>query len=541
MPVKTAKITDFSKQREIAAGGEGKIYEHPSDKNKVVKIYHQARKPDFVKHLEKLTKLNNSGMFVAPKDIFVDNSGKCIGFDMDYVDFNNYFLFNNLFNKGFCNTHGITIQIKHHLLKILAGCLEDLHKLGIVIGDLNQYNLFFTRQGKILFVDVDSYATNNQPHSGVLLDDIRDWTTTDINDKTDIWAYDILAFWSTTYCHPYKWVVPGNKESLEVRVKANKSILTPIKDIKIPALYEAPQGDVLKQFTEIFSGRRYLVSFTGTYTPVSTVVKQQITSQSLSIEEINTNVTNINVCENYYAVKTATGWLLVDASFKGRVRSKSITQCDELYPANNGNFVYRIKDKIFSGDGKTFSQEFYQPVFMYNNGYLCAIEYPLDTQWNFDIHNQLGGLDNTMTKVFAKSIVKRQSLIQNFGSQKYMNVPLRNKYTMFTVPNGTKDGIYANGYYSIEYKNKSQVKFEVRNVYNTDTIDFDYLPHIAVKPNGNKFFVFVPENGYIDVYQDGHILTKFDCNVCTRDSKLYQTTAGLLLLENNTLYLLNTK
>lgn len=540
MPVKTAKVTDFSKQREIAAGGEGKIYEHPSDKNKVVKIYHQARKPAFAKHLELLSTLGP--IFIKPHDIFVDAKGYVLGFEMQYVNFNDYYLFNNLFNKGFCNTHGIDKDLKIKILTKLKMALEHIHKSNIVVGDLNQYNLFFNKYGEIVFVDVDSYATGNQPHSGVLLDDIRDWTTTDINDKTDIWAYDILAFWATTFCHPYKWVVPGNKESLEYRVKNNKSILLPLTNIKIPALYEPPQGDVLKQFKEIFTGRRYMVSFTGVHTPVSTVIKPTITSQSLSIEELHTNVRNLHVCENYYALETKTGWLLMDATFKGRVRSKSLTLCEELYPANNGNFVYRIKDKIFSGDGKTFSQEFYQPVYMYNNGYLCVIEYPLDTQWNFDIHNQLGGLDNTMTKVFAKSIVKRQSLIQNFGSQKYMNIPVKNKYSMFTVPNGTKDGIYTNGCYSIEYKDKSQVKFEIRNVYNTDVIDFDYLPHLAVKfTANNKALIFVPESGYIDVYQDGQVLAKFDCNLCTRDSKLYQTTAGLLMLENNTLYLLNTK
>src|SRR5688572_33246603 len=86
MSVKQTNGNIFTKQREIAAGGEGKIYEHPSDPNKVVKIYHQARKPEFVDHLVLLSKNLESVAFVRPLDIFVDAKGNCLGFEMNYVD-----------------------------------------------------------------------------------------------------------------------------------------------------------------------------------------------------------------------------------------------------------------------------------------------------------------------------------------------------------------------------------------------------------------------------------------------------------------------
>ena len=50
------------------------------------------------------------------------------------------------------------------MLKNLTKELQALHSLGIVIGDLNQYNLFFSKKAEILFVDVDSYQTKDNNH-----------------------------------------------------------------------------------------------------------------------------------------------------------------------------------------------------------------------------------------------------------------------------------------------------------------------------------------------------------------------------------------
>lgn len=539
MSVRTAKLADFTKQREIAAGGEGKIYEHPSDKNKVVKIYHKARRPEFVKHLEKLSKLPVA--FVTPKEIFVDAKGHVLGFDMEYVNFNNFWLFNNLFNKGFCTANNIDKRLKLIILNYLKKALEHIHDHDIVIGDLNQYNLFIGKQGDILFVDVDSYQTPDNAHSGVLLDEIRDWTTSDINKQTDSYAFDILSFWSTTYCHPYKWVIPGNKESLEMRVKAHKSILTKMPNIKIPPLYDPPVGDLLVQFSEIFNyGRRYMVNFTGVHVPVSAVVKQQVVSQSLTIRELYRNITKIYVTDTQFSVKMGDTWGLVEARYKGVTREITSIECNILFPADSG-YAYVIKDTLYSQNPAVYNKVFANPIFQFNNGYLAVIEYDRDMQWNYNLNNQLGGMDNTNTPVFAKSIVKRQWLIQNFGSQKYLNVPYLNRYSMIPIPSGTKDGFYNKEYVCVEIKQKNRITFQLRYVKDANNhtmIEFDYLPNIAVGLGGT---VLVPEDGFIDVYTNLQLLIRLDCSMCTRDSRLFHTQAGILLLEDNTLYLLNTK
>jgi len=538
--VKTANVSDFTKHREIAAGGEGKIFEHPSDKNKVVKVYHKLRDSKFADHLVTLSTLGP--MFIKPIDIYINKTLKVIGFDMQYVDFNKYFLFNNLFNKGFCGANNIDKALKFKIMTKLKMALEHIHNHQIVVGDLNQYNLFFNTQGDIIFVDVDSFQTPTNTHSGVLLDDIRDWTTTAINEQTDVYAYDVLAFWTTTFCHPYKWVVPGNKESLEMRVKAHKSILSKITGIKIPPLYEAPTGDLLKQFSDIFnSGRRYLVSLSGVHVPVSTVIKQQVTtSNALSIRALYDNITDIHVCDEYIAIKAGITWCLHEAKIQKVTREVKRFDCDEMFPSNSGNHAIRVGDDLFSQTGKMYV--LHNPIFYYNNGFLTVIEYDRDIQWNYDLNNQLGGgIDNTNTPVFAKSIVKRTGLIQNFGSQKYLNVPYLNRYAMIPVPNGTKDGFYCKEYVALEIKGKNSVEYQVRYVKdanNHKVLDLDYLPHFAVALGGT---IMLPEDGYVDVYMNLQLLTRLECPICTRDSRLFYTKAGILLLENKTLYLLNTK
>jgi tRNA A-37 threonylcarbamoyl transferase component Bud32 len=521
---------DIRNAKEINAGGEGKILEHPKEKNRVLKIYHTPRKAAFATHLESLSTLSNS--FVKPLDILFDLKGMCVGFIMDYVNFNNYFLFNNLFNKGFCSSNGITKDFKIKILEKLKSALEELHKKDIVVGDLNMYNLFFSKSGELLFVDVDSYQTKTQPHSGVLLDEIRDWTTTSITKETDIWAYDVLAFWTTCFIHPFKWVAPGNKDTLEQRVKQGKSILTKIPNIKIPALYEAPQGEVEQQFKDIFNGRRYYVDFMGSIVHSPVVVRQPLSSTALTIRELFEHVTEVNVTGDFIAVKISDNWQLVETKIPKVDRIiLSAIKADHTFPSNSKPVHVRGNELLCD----SVRMNFIQPEFFYYNGFLTVIDYGTDIQYNFNLNNQLGGIDHTQTPIFAKSIVIRNSPIQNFGMKKYLNIPNKNSYSLIEVPFGTKDAIYNEGYVAVEYTENNQTRYSVGQ--GNQSASLDYLPYFTVKGKS----LLLPEDGYISVLQDYKEVAKLDASMCSRTSKLYNCNSGILLLENNILYLLNTK
>lgn len=534
---KKGKQFDFSKAREIAAGGEGRILEHPTDLKKVVKIYHAPRPQEFAYHLEILSGFGDQ--FVKPQEIYYDGRGRVAGFDMAYVNFNEYFLFNNLFNKGFCIQHGIDKKFKIAVLSDMRRAVEEIHAKDVVVGDLNQYNLFFSKAGKCLFVDVDSYASHANHHTGVLLDDIRDWTTLDINKSTDSWAYDVLSFWATTFCHPFKWVVPGNTETLEQRVKAGKSFLKKIAGMKIPALYEPPVGKLADQFTEIFSGRRYMVNIDGAgYAAAPAVVVKAVSSKSLEIREIMTGVVKINACRTKVAVRTDK-WQLLETAVHKITRVLETVDCDELYPSDERYAI--LKKNILLEQKQNSWHSFSKPVYYYSAGQLAVFDYGQDIQYNFDIANQFYGIAYSTSVIYTKSVLVRDTPIQNFGGKKFLNLPNKTSSMLIEVPMGTKNAYYSGSMVAFEHKERSRVHFIVQDTSGMGArypfIELDYLPHFTTKED----IVFIPESGFIDVYiKFGHV-SKIDCAVCTRDSKLYNTDAGILLLENGTLYLLNTK
>lgn len=528
----TVKL-DESKLKQIAAGGEGSILENGKN---VVKVYFQPRPTKFADHLQTLNSLDER--FVKPLGVWYNQSGLVAGFEMEYVDLNKYWLFNNLFNKSFCNSNGIDKKFKIKVLENLKDAVEFAHSKGIVIGDLNQYNLFVKKDGSVLFCDVDSFATSIQPHSGVLIDEIRDWTTTNVNSSTDIWAYNILSFWSTTYVHPFKWVAPGNTETIEQRVRQSKSILGKIQGIKIPPLYESPDPIVVPQFEENFKGRRYFVNFKGVQT-TNLVIAKQITSTSMNIRELMKDVLKVRSSGNLLSVKTKTGWFLLETKFLRITKQIDLGNSnldDEVFPGNDKVLIIQ-KDKLYSVRG--LEQEFFNYHYYHNGNSLMIVDYDRDLQWNYNIDNQLMGVEKTQTPVFAKSILFNGCPIQNFGKKKFLNIPVRNTYTMFEVPQGTKTALYFSGYCVVETIEKRQVKFILMKPSNhklESGIELDYLPHFCVKND----MIFIPDDGFIGVYKDGIMITKLDCD-STRSSLLFSTNSGIIMLENQSLYLLNTK
>lgn len=525
---------DETKLKQIAAGGEGVILENGKN---VVKVYHTPRPAKFADHLKTLNSLDNR--FVKPLGVWYNQQGLVAGFDMEYVNLNKYWLFNNLFNKGFCTTNNIDKKFKIKVLENLKDAVEFAHSQGIVIGDLNQYNMFVKKDGSILFCDVDSFATQYQPHSGVLLDEIRDWTTTNITKDTDTWAYNILSFWITTYVHPFKWVCPGNTETLEQRVRQSKSILNKIAGIKIPALYEQPDPIVVPQYEENFKGRRYYVNFNGVQT-TNLVVNKTISSTSLNIRELFTDVVKVRCSENQCAVKTKTGWYLLETKFTGITKQVMlhITDVDaEIFPGNDKALI--LKDnKLYSINGLV--QEFSNYDYYHYDNSLMIIDYDRDNQHVYNIDNQLVGVQSRITPVFAKSILFNSCPIQNFGKKKYLNIPMNGTAVLLETQEGTKTAVYGgNTYVAIESVEKSKVKFTLfrASTYKLDSgVELDYLPRFCVKGD----VLFVPDDNFIGVYKDFTMISKLDVN-STRDSQLFTTNSGILMLENQSLYLLNTK
>lgn len=153
-------------KEEINKGGEGTVY--LVDEGTVAKIYHPksltVEKEAKIKAL--LSKKIRFDGICAPLESLYDNKAKFIGYLMPKADaekgfelqtciFNPALLKNKLPNWTRLNLANLSITI---LEKI-----KYLHQNGIIIGDINPFNILIKNDKTVFFVDVDSYQVDNFP------------------------------------------------------------------------------------------------------------------------------------------------------------------------------------------------------------------------------------------------------------------------------------------------------------------------------------------------------------------------------------------
>ena len=525
---------DVSKLKSIAAGGEGTIYTLNS--KTVLKIYHTARPISFSSHLESLSKLTSE--FIKPIDIFYYGN-TVAGFTMDYVNLNDYYLFNNLFNKMFCTNNNVTKDLKIKILLNLKVSLQKIHDLNIQIGDLNQYNIFFNLKGEIKIIDIDSFQTPSHKHSNILLEDIQDYVNLGvINNRTDEYAFAVLSFWTLTHCHPYKWIVKNFAPSLAERVCKGLSFLN-VKDINYPKVWEEPVGDILNEFYDIFVSKSRKLLTLHNIDSVTKQITVTLQSNALFIKELFNGVTNLIGNMNYIAINRNKRYEMLNCS-QPKVVSIKLDSELELFPSTQGLVVGKSDSTLISND-KKFSTPLIDHYHSYHNGNLCILQYTEDIMYSYNLNNQIADIDHTNTVLYSKSIqLVNGYFIQNFGREKYLMVPNLNSFYLLKVPSNIKNVLLGENYIYLELKDKSPVHriYELKsNNIGSSYIEFDQ--YVSFTEKGT--LLFVPNDNTIDIYSNCTLVSQLECPVCTKNSILKSTVSGILLLENSKLYLINKK
>jgi len=143
----------------IGSGGEAYVYIYPAQPNLCIKIYH---KPLTNEQLEKISILTEDrfsklrSTFAIPIRLVKNSSGRPCGFVMN--KFNVCGQLHQLSNPSDRAQYAPFADGKF-LLKLATQICEGLalaHSLGLVIGDLSDRNLGFTKNGDAVFFDVDS-------------------------------------------------------------------------------------------------------------------------------------------------------------------------------------------------------------------------------------------------------------------------------------------------------------------------------------------------------------------------------------------------
>ena len=255
----------------IQSGGEGMVFAwKPSH---VIKLYHAANSQHQAKLQAMIDRQISDSLpdhVFAPQQLVTDKNGAVVGFTMGRLP-SGYQPFKRLSNPNYAKKQQLDLPQMVAYLQTLQRTLSTLHQKGLVLGDLNDQNIFFDpkRPGEIAFIDVDSYQFDRFP-CPVAMQPFLDpnlYTVPDFSLKpyfspaSDWYAFCVLMVRTLLFTHPYGGVHPIFK-SLAQRAENRVSVFS--TEVKYPpkarahtALSPALQDFVGRVFEQ---GERPIVS-----------------------------------------------------------------------------------------------------------------------------------------------------------------------------------------------------------------------------------------------------------------------------------------
>lgn len=542
-------LVDVDTSKEINRGGEGVIYEYPNRPTEVIKVYHAVGTLS-TKVLTELMQLPNN--FIKPLELFYDKQKRIKGLSMKYLDTHQLTLLSNIFNKASALKAGFTDKIKETIYANMCNSLLEAHRIGIVIGDLNPYNIFVNNKGEVYFIDVDSFQTASRAHSGTMLPEIRDWVFPKITENSDYFAAAIMVFQLFTHVHPYKGVHKTIK-TLEERMIKRISILSNDKNLIVPSFFE-PFADmkVDMEFHEIFhEDKRYLPHigkvYTNAFVPKSSLV-QSITEGDLVIKTISLDVEDFDCTNNYFYVRKDTDQFTVyECRLHGNYTKHREFTAHKCFLGNT-NVVYVLYDRLYNATpaNAELIHNFIEPFnsFMfYHAGKAIYFDGSTDTYSLLNIDDILNTTRINYHKevIYTKSITVHSGILQNVLGTKWiidissgMKV-LRTNFNISDVymcPSG-KYGVLE----LISNNLTEHHLFSVTGMSVKLELKLDGMLRIAEKGD----HLYFPANGAMEVYRklDLAKVATIACKYVNEQSVLKACNAGILCFTGTTLYLLN--
>ncbi|MBE2222825.1 MAG: hypothetical protein IAF02_14875 [Anaerolineae bacterium] len=240
------QIIQLDSSQLIQAGGEGMVFKVGQT---AVKLYHQPQSS----HQQKLDFFFNAALkqqlppeILAPSLPVTDMHDNLLGFQMPLLPADAVPI-TFLAKAAYWQKNRLTVTAVLTLFQQLHATLTTLHSQGIIIGDLNDQNIFITPppcnpatlQSCHFLIDVDSYQFGRFP-CPVAMEQFVDPNLYGIADlskrpffspATDWYAFFVLLVRSLLLIHPYGGVHHQHK-SIAARATARLSILQP--DVTYP-------------------------------------------------------------------------------------------------------------------------------------------------------------------------------------------------------------------------------------------------------------------------------------------------------------------
>lgn len=489
--------------KEIGSGGEGTIYKLPN--KQVAKIYHSHIKPSInSSFLSDISKLNNK--FIKPVELFYNKANAIVGFSMDYLDLSKMHPFTDLSSKAICNQKGYNDKFKIDVVTSLSESLLDAHQKGVIIGDLNPYNLLFDDKGVVYFIDVDSYQTKNRPHSGIMLPDIRDWINHKISESSDYYSLSVLAFNLSTFVHPFKGVHKKYKK-IEERVLRHLSLLSGDKDIIIPSFYEPiSNSNIVNQFYDIYQqDKRFLVDISGINTIKKSVPLVTTTIiKSLSIKHIANNVRYYVILNNVLCI---------------------------IGKNNKAQYFDVNTHSSFSKSSATFKN---LPMTQFKSGEFF-VELTEDTYTIYDSK----GFQTTKQSIFSPSLTKgNEVFIQSIAGQKWLLWASKMGLVTLRTTYDIRDAYKRERFFCVKIKESNIIKTylaEANGLKLELGSELEDMRNFCVIGDN----IFVPEDKKIDVYSSLRKIAEIECDFVTENSILESCKSGIICQTDDQIFLIN--
>ncbi len=559
---KFGKQYKFKDADEIHRGGEGRIMVIASNSKKVAKIYHYDIIPISIDQYNFISKLDKS-LFVVPEDLLWNENNLIVGFTMQYLG-KDYFPLSTIFSKNFCTKNQIDETQKRKIASSLISALVYAHNNKIVVGDLNQYNIMINLQGDVKFIDVDSYETPGHKHTGILLDDIRDYLHGGkVTINSDFFALSVMLFYTLTYTHPFKGIHKKIKK-ISDRMINRIPVFANDPELLLPKCYfPLADASLREQYNRLYlDGDRFLVSLDKVYTiagkrvskklPVQKIVQKDIIITPI-VKDIQVRDIFFNTQQGY--VETNENFIIFSTKNKGYVSKKytlSKKQFDAVFVGEkniiglkNNKLYHYINDsqiieiKNFDFPKEPIVQQFGNILIVVANDIMSYLY--LDEIINTSIKNE-------RTDVFSKGFSFYTGLIQNAGGVQRIfykpgnnianvkvNIRIRQIYQQGNagVVQLAENNEVRNYYFKIR-----GLDFELAKKSCLNFSDFAYMP--TDSENG---FIFEPSDNKIKVIRTndfGHI-SDIDCEFITEHSKLQYTKSGIIAWDDAGVFLLNKR